>query len=166
MGAIEGLLKAFILVGHSDWGKSETLYSLTDNSRHSYYYLEDHCFITQRMSNDDESEWYSLYNSLERKIKKNWNSNPLLFALCPNFSEGAKNTINILELLKQNKYKMYFFVLQKKYTNNFRKDSLLVSPQEVQILMEYGEVEVFSEMKESFERAKAFESFIKKKIYE
>lgn len=78
--------KAFLLVGHSNWGKSETLYQLAENNRRKKYYLiSGEWFIIRRMSNDDNEE------SLERFIDSaDKYGHHLIIAFCPTFRPGEK----------------------------------------------------------------------------
>ena len=148
--------KAFILVGHENWGKSQTLKSLTDGSRYvKRININGRELFIRRMSNDDKPE------SLVRFVK---NLNPqhdtyVILTLCPNFHDSKRKTLNILAELSQ-EYELYFWVLKYKYAAN-----KTVSDVEIRRLEEYGEVEVFaSKQPESTERAKGLKKFIKKRL--
>lgn len=148
--------KAFVLVGHENWGKSQTLKSLTDGNRYvKRIDIIGRELLIRRMSNDDKPE------SLVQFVK---NLDPqqhtyLILTLCPNFHNPSRNTVNILSELAE-KYELYFWVLKFKYAAN-----QTVSDDEIRRLEDYGEVEVFaSKQPQSVERAKEFKSFIKKRI--
>jgi hypothetical protein len=148
--------KAFVLVGHENWGKSRTLKSLTDDSRYAKTIsIDGRELFIRRMSNDDVPE------SLVRFVK---NIDPqhyadVILTLCPNFHDPSRKTVSILAKLSE-KYELFFWVLKFKYAAN-----KTVSDNEIKRLEEYGEVEVFaSKQPQSTERAKEFMAFIKKRL--
>ncbi len=51
--------KAFFVVGHKNWGKSDTLEALTGGNYHFRYWpVNGHKFFIRRMSDDDRPEQY------------------------------------------------------------------------------------------------------------
>jgi hypothetical protein len=148
--------KAFVLVGHENWGKSQTLKSLTDDNRYvKRINLDGRELFIRRMSNDDKPE------SLVRFVKNlaPQHHSYVILTLCPNFHNSSRKTISILSQLAE-KYELFFWVLKFKYEAN-----QTVSDDEIRRLEDYGEVEVFSSKQlQSIERAKEFKSFIKKRI--
>jgi hypothetical protein len=148
--------KAFVLVGHENWGKSQTLKSFTDDSRYvKRISINGREFFIRRMSNDDKPE------SLVRFVKNldQQHHSYVILTLCPNFHNSSRETINILSKLAE-KYELFFWVLKFKYAAN-----KTVSDDEIERLKDYGDVEVFpSKQPQSMERAKEFKSFIKKRI--
>ena len=140
--------KAFLLVGHSNWGKSETLYQLTDrNRRKKYFQINDEWFFVRRMSNDDNEE------SLEKFIKSAWKYKcHLIMAFCPTFEKGKASAL-LNELSKR--FEINTFVLTHKYGGN---DS--ITSKEIKALAKYGIVEELKKKQEATQRAKAFKAFI------
>ena len=147
--------KAFILVGHENWGKSQSLKSLTDNNHHvRRIIINGKELLIRRMSNDDQPE------SLLRRVKKidPQRRTHVILTLCPNFHNPSRYTVNILNELAE-KYELFFWVLKFKYATN-----KAISEDEIKRLEQYGTVEVFgSGQAESKERVKGFKEFIEKK---
>lgn len=147
--------QAFILVGHPQWGKSETLARFTDDDRHTkhlYFFEED--FYVRRKSNalgDNKLEQFA--RGLGLRIWENY----LIMTLCPAFEEGRRTRI-ILESL-DTVYDLHFFVLR----NNFNCDRI-VSDEEIEVLKMYGQVEVLEEYLESVDRSHRFTQFIADKM--
>src|ERR1039457_6447625 len=102
--------KAFVIVGHAHWGKSETLKSLTDdNYRYHWIEIKDKWIFIKRMSNDDDEK------KLRDFIKKNtMDKDTLILTFCPSFEKGKKGH-EILKSLINKKFKLYFFILKNKY---------------------------------------------------
>ncbi len=143
---------AIVLVGHSNWGKSRSLKALTDDIvQFRYWQIADKTFFIRRMSNDDLSEELKAFiENLSPDEQEN-----VLLTLCPDFDEPLKHTkTNLITLSK--KYTVFFFVLQHGYgTNNS------ISPEEIEKLKIYGEVEVFSKKNAwASTRAKALRNYI------
>ena len=148
--------KAFIVVGHACWGKSKTFYYLTNKSSHKLFIsIGDKMFTVKRMSNDD------IGNKLLDYIKEMTNESReyLLFALCPDFKNEAKCTEEILENLRNNEYKQYFFVLYKQYGNE-----AFIKKEEIDKLSRFGKVCNYKESELATERAKALEQYIKDNV--
>ena len=105
--------KAFVIVGHNDWGKSKTLYQLTHKVwQVKWIEIKSTWIFIKRMSNDDIADGlYDFLNKIEIDVKKN-----IIITLCPNFNDPDRRTKKILNLLC-NKYIPYFFVIKK---NRFR----------------------------------------------
>lgn len=142
--------KAFIIVGHSNWGKSRTLRQLAGSPRRAWIEVNGIWIFVKRMSNDDIPQ--SLIDFL-----KNVDPNAkaiIIIALCPNFDDPSRKTDLILKLLKD-KYTSYFFVLKKRYSNNDE-----VTAAEIQALRSFGTVQVLEQRVEDTVRAKAFRTFI------
>jgi hypothetical protein len=146
---------AFV-VGHSNWGKSQTLRALTGGS-HSVRRTEvdDVEFFVRRMSNDD------LPNSFIERMKS---IDPAVWpyviaALCPKFDDQEVPTDSILDGLRKKGYRLFFWVIQKKYGT-----TEAVSPKEISVLRRFGKVEVLAEQYEANVRARRFKSFIKQVV--
>ena len=142
--------KAFIIVGHSNWGKSRTLRQLTDSPRRARIEINGISIFVKRMSNDDIPQ--SLINFL-KKVDPNAKG-IIIIALCPNFDDPSRKTEQILKLLK-NKYTPYFFVLKKRYLHDEE-----VTHAEIQALRSFGTVWVLEQRAEDSARANAFRTFI------
>jgi len=148
--------KAFIVVGHSNWGKSKTLCSLTEEIwQKKYINIKGYEIKIKRMSNDDISfkEVIDFLNKLDSK------KNPvIIITLCPNFVDKSKGTIEILDLLLT-KFKPYFWILKKSYNSTQE-----VKDEEIDRLRKYGCVEVFTKVDDSNIRAKEFRRFIENNL--
>uniref|UniRef100_B8HQM8 Uncharacterized protein n=1 Tax=Cyanothece sp. (strain PCC 7425 / ATCC 29141) TaxID=395961 RepID=B8HQM8_CYAP4 len=149
--------KAFVLVGHKQWGKSRTLKSLTNDSRYvKKITINDQQLFIRRMSNDDEPE--SLMQFV-RKLNTQRCTNVIL-TLCPNFHDSSRHqTLSILDELSK-KYELFFWILRFKYASDE-----MISDDEIRNLNKYGEVEVFTrEQPQSTERAEEFKAFVSNRL--
>ena len=145
------MAKAFILVGHSNWGKSKTLKALTGGKiQFRYYRIGEKEFVIKRMSNDEFSD--KLKNFCESLNPKE--SKYVLLALCPDFDDSQKYTEAILACLKS-KYELFFFVLRHKYNSN-----TCIADHEIDKLKGHGVVLVYDEKSEAKERADALKKYI------
>jgi hypothetical protein len=143
--------KAFLVVGRSNWGKSETLKQLTaGNRRLKYFQLDDQWYFIKRMSNDDDEK------GLIKFIDKNADiiNHDLIIAFCPEFEKPRDGNLILKKLSK--KYELLFFVIKHNY-----KQTDEISQDEIKIIKWYGLVNVYKEKKEAFVRAKALASFVK-----
>ena len=147
--------KAFIVVGHADWGKSDTLKALTNGSRHKQKWDigKVEVFI-RRMSNDDEEE------KLEEFVKGlDQDETPYLVAtLCPTFNMERRRPalLRILTVLRD-KYNLFFFVLRHQGKN----PDATIPRDDMAELDGYGTVHVFKAKGEKAETiARAFQVFV------
>ncbi|MEI9918162.1 MAG: hypothetical protein WDO14_05095 [Bacteroidota bacterium] len=140
--------KAFILIGHSNWGKSKTLKSLIGSVRVTHWTIKGVDFFVRRISNDDDEE--SLINFVD---KRTVNKGNIIITFCPSFDKG-KQVEAILKKLKKD-FSLHFFVLKHKY----RSDEIIPDT-EVAVLKKYGSVYVYPKDTEAAERARAFKAFI------
>jgi GTP-binding protein EngB required for normal cell division len=148
--------KAFILVGHSNWGKSRTLKCLTGNSRYvKKIPIAGITFFIRRMSNDDDGQ--SLLDFVSKIDQPN-----IIMTLCPNFQENEK-TIDILSTLTSNNYYLFFFVLKYKYDQSQK-----ISQEEIEELKNYSDsnfIEIFNDKNSpDYLRANEFRRFIEKHL--
>lgn len=151
--------KAFLVVGHEDWGKSTTLKALTDNSRYPRQWkIGSIEFFIRRMSNDDQLDSFKKFVS-----KLDLDLVPYLIAtLCPTFNneEALPDLLEILSTLKR-KYELFFFVLR----HNCQNPAITISDDEISKLERYGVMESFvSEGAKSQVIARTFETFVKKHV--
>lgn len=150
--------KAFILVGHSNWGKSRTLKCLTQNNIYRRnIQIGGIEFFIRRMSNADNSE------SLLRFVKNTEEPN-IIMTLSPNFLGNTK-TIDILKELKDSKnYQLFFFVLKYKYDQSQK-----ISQEEIEELKNYSDsnfIEIFNDKNSpDYLRAHEFRRFIEKHLF-
>lgn len=137
--------QAFFVVGHSNWGKSQTLRALTLRHQVRYWSVGHRNFFIRRMSNDDYLDrWADFVQQLDPK------SVPyVIIALCPN-----EDAIRVLERLK-GKYDLYFWVIRHSYG-----DARMISSKEEQALRALGAVQVLEERHDSAGRADAFMKFV------
>jgi hypothetical protein len=147
--------KAFVVVGHANWGKSMTLKALTNGEwRQIWISIKKSDVRIKRMSNDDLPE--SLIKFLEKINSENIIY--IIIALCPNFHDKSAKTLEILKLLSS-KYSPFFWVMKKKYNSSEE-----VSDTEIQELKRYGKVTIFQNQSESKVRAEEFKKFIEANI--
>ncbi len=146
--------KAFVLVGHAHWGKSETLKEFKGGGNRNLWITIENIRIFIRMTSNDDDE-----DALDNFIKDlEVGEKPVLvLTLCPKFSNGSK-TRKILESLNKD-YELFFFVLRRKY-----KPERDIPEEEISRLRPFGEVEVLEGKLEKKDRAKKFRDFIKKHL--
>lgn len=144
--------KAFVVVGHSHWGKSRTLRELTNSKRKAWIQLNGFRIFVRRMSNDDIAK--GLRDFL-RDIDNN-DKDIIIITLCPSFDKPERKTKEILELLR-NKYTPYFFILKRKYKGH---GEILES--EINELSSIGRVEILDGKIDDTERAKHLRRYIKR----
>ena len=149
---------AFILVGHSNWGKSQTLKLLTDNNPYiRYWEINGKKFFIRRMSNDDEAE--GLLNFVR---KLNPTKKPLLvLTLCPDFTNYKKRTLDILNVLHQN-YRLFIYVL--KYPSNPKRQSAKISDEEIEQIRSHGETLVWPDLVDAETHKVEFARFISENL--
>jgi hypothetical protein len=151
--------KAFLVVGHKNWGKSSTLKALTDGSRHPRtWVIKSVAFLIRRMSNDDFPEsLIKLVSGLDPDVVPN-----VIATLCPTFNDkkalpALLETLNIL----RSKYQLFFFVLRHKGSN----PDATIPDDESEKLERYGLVEIFQpEGAKPTAIAEAFQRFIEQHI--
>ena len=144
--------KIAFVVGHRNWGKSQTLRALTDdNYRARRTTIDGVEFFIRRMSNDDYSDSYvEFMSSLDPALRQY-----LIAALCAQFDDPAVATDAILKNLRAKGYQLFFWVIEHQYGT-----SEVVTAKEIQRLRTFGKVEVFSATAESTTRAKSFKRFV------
>jgi hypothetical protein len=152
--------KAYIVVGHARWGKSQTLAEFTNHdrrSRHMQFFGRD--FFVRRISNDDNES--ALIRFVENSIQDGgpvW-GNYLLMTFCPTFEKKRKpQAIHILETLCD-VYQLYFFVLQESYDRE-----RIITDLEIEALRRYGFVDILSGHHEAAIRARSLRRFIRENL--
>lgn len=144
--------KAFLVVGHSNWGKSWTLRKLTnDNVRQTRISINEQGFFIRRISNDDNPD--SLLKFAQKGIHNKGNN--VILTFCPNFEK--KESKEILELLNPH-FELHFFVI--KYQQHPKKDGV-VSDTEIKELRKYSDKsEIYSKKDLPKNIADDFQKFI------
>jgi len=144
--------KAVCLVGHEDWGKSETLYHLVGGSRHKGWITINNLNVFVRhMSNDDiPDSFIDFINNISTEIKPY-----IVVALCPNFKDPEAKTDYILKTIIKKGYGLHFWVLRYKYGSNYG-----ITAEEINELKKHGEVTVYSEKTEAEVRTTAFREYL------
>jgi len=145
--------KIIFVVGHSNWGKSKTIRELTNGSYRIKYknFFGKHFFI-RRMSNDDRPGNYKKFmTSLKPKDKQF-----ILATLCPNFEIENEITEQVLNSLRQNNYKMFFWVIKNKYGSQD-----IVKQKEIEKLRSFGDIFVYEKEEEAFERSQNLKKHMK-----
>lgn len=144
--------KAFLVVGHKQWGKSRTLKALTDeNHRIRSISIGDCSLFIRRMSNDDKP---NDFRALVRKLRPAQHGDAIL-AFCPVFDEDAGE---ILADLKEY-YDIHSFVLRHSFDGERH-----ISAEEIAALREFGPVQLFENRAEPADRAEALRAFIERHL--
>jgi hypothetical protein len=145
--------KAFLMVGHSNWGKSETLAHLTKHNRKKKYVeISGEWFFIRRMSNDDNEE--KLMTFIESAHKYNCH---LIIAFCPTFQAGEKGHKMLTVLSKD--FEIHPFVLMHEYSG-----TRVIERDEIVELEKYGKCKKYIEQGESTARSIAFKKYINSKL--
>jgi len=147
--------KAFLLVGHENFGKSKTLVELTESRNSQHIYIEKKYFALKRKSNDDIGKDLLKY---VKDILKNKYCEYLLLCFCPDFKDQKKYSVQILETLK-NECELYFFVLMKQYGRD-----KTVTSDEIKELKKYGDVFQYATSDDAHDRADELVKYIKKNM--
>ena len=137
--------QAFFVVGHKNWGKSQTLKALTGAHQVRRFTVGTRTFWIRRMSNDDrESEWLNLVRGLDPSSKPS-----VILTMCP--TTTAYNALRELS----SRYALFFWIIQQSYG-----DERVVSLEQEQSLRALGTTDVLTGRVEAGERAAAFRRFI------
>ncbi len=143
---------AVCLVGHEDWGKSETLYHLVGGSRQRKWIVINNLDVYVRhMSNDDKPD--SFLDFINNATPSN--KPKIVVPLCPNFMNAEAKTEYALNILRNKGYGIHFWVMQFKYGSSYG-----ITQEEISALREYGGVEIYSLKNEAHERAIAFKDYL------
>jgi hypothetical protein len=146
--------KAFLVVGHANWGKSRTLKYLTGGNVHVRNFpIGGNRFLIRRMSNDDYSENFSDY-----VINLNQEHDQyIIITFCPNIDDRKNETIKLLKILSS-KYDLYAFVLKYQYNSENT-----VADESINLLKNYCNLINIFEMKhaDANHRASSLYDFIK-----
>lgn len=142
---------AFLLAGHSNWGKSHTLKAFTDGSLVRSCDVEEIPFFIRRMSNDDFNEDYRRFiDSCVKDPSKN-----LIAAFCPNFDIPERFSLETLERLSAH-YRLHIFVLCYQYGTG-----QVISGPEIATMEGFGETRIYKGRdREARERAVALRDYI------
>ena len=150
--------KAFIVVGHSNWGKSFTLISLTGSRHKMWIKLNEKLLKVKKMSNDDIPKGPGgLLDYVEASIKSKYAY--IVLALCPNFVDADRETEHILQTLST-KYDLFFWVMRERYGDRATQ----VTEDQINRLKQWGTVEVFEGQAVDTERATRFKKFIEQHL--
>src|SRR5687768_10529410 len=108
MGTEKGI--AFLVVGHSNWGKSQTLRVLTDDDyKKRRMTIDGTQFFVRKMSNDDDRDGHPPFLDFAHALRPA--SKPhVIAAFCPTFGENESGH-EILDTLRK-RYELFFFVLK------------------------------------------------------
>jgi len=143
--------KAFIYVGHSNWGKSFTLKEITNgNPFKKTVQINQQWVWVRKMSNDDTA--VGLLNFA--KTIPNLNYQNFILAYCPN-QNNDQMAMDILNELQQH-CDLYFFVQEEKFGNS----NVKISTQEITPLNNFGTVQILTGQNNNIVRAQEFHKFI------
>lgn len=144
--------KVVFVVGHSNWGKSQTLRALTgDSHRVRRTEIAGTEYFIRRMSNDDQPEGF--IKRMKAMQPDFWPQ--ILAALCPDFDDPEKDTAAVLQSLRDKGYKLFFWVLAKQYGTDDR-----IQKTEISQLRSFGKVEIYDDEAEAHVRAKKFKAYV------
>jgi hypothetical protein len=141
--------QAFLVVGHSQWGKSKTLWALTNDHR-GWVTLDGKQFFVRLMSNNDVPDSYDKFINSLNPTKK-----PLVIAAyCP-----EKSPYPLITTLAK-KYNVLIWILEHNYA-----DTASITSTEIQNLRQFGNVECYSlRRSEAVARASALVQFIQANV--
>ena len=147
--------KAFIYVGHSNWGKSFALRHITDdNSYKKWAQINGIWFWVRKMSNDDQPiGLLKAVQAIPGEAVDHY-----IFAYCPTHEIDAV-ALQILGEL-QRSCKLFFFVQKSKYGS----PNQTIAADEISRLKRIGQVEILTGNAESNVRASRFLRFIRQFI--
>lgn len=144
------LKKIFLYVGHSNWGKSFVLKSITDNnSRKKIKDIAGNRFRVRKMSNDDNETKLLEFVKSVSSSKYHYH----LIAYCPR-QEVSSESKEILDILSSSG-ELFFFIQKMKYGGKAE-----ITTNEISSLEQYGRVEVLKDDLEYSERAARLKEFI------
>lgn len=150
--------KAFIVVGHSNWGKSFTLINLTGSRHKMWIKINDEWLKVKKMSNDDIPKGPGgLLDFVEASIKSKYAY--IALALCPNFVDADRETEHILQTLSP-QYTLFFWVMRERYGDR----NTQVTEDQINRLKQWGTVEVFEGQAEDTQRAVSFKKYIEQHL--
>ena len=138
------------LVGHANWGKSETLFYLANRSRHkALINIGDNRFFIRHMSNDDyPSNYFDLLKRIEIYFR------PYMIApLCPIISDNKIE--NLFNQLKDKGYELFFWIMKHQYRNDNS-----IKQEEIDFLKQFGKTSIYSNREEANIRASIFKDYI------
>lgn len=155
--------KAFVVVGHSCWGKSYTLNALTEKygggPKNRSVTINNKKIPVRKRSNDDMPTADELIKFIKKQAE---DSRCIIFPLCPNFSKKRqKDTENLLKILRD-LYDTSFMVLKKCQRSG---NSGEISAADIEKLRAYGDVPeelMVSEKLNEYARADMLKAFVEK----
>ncbi len=141
--------KAFLVVGHKNWGKSRTLRSLTGENAHVQWVpIAGQRLFVRRMSNDDQPEGFDEFVcSLDPAKKKN-----VIVAFCPVFEDGDAGAL--LRKLSEG-FNIFSFVIRHAFDGKREIDQV-----EIDALGRFGPVKCLEHRGDAPLRARALRDFI------
>ena len=147
--------KAFIYVGHANWGKSFAVKQLTsNNSRVKKIRIANKLVWVRKMSNDDDGLGLLRFvKNIPNEIYQNY-----ILTYCPKHESDniAKKILD--ELMKS--CDLYFFIQENRYIN--QRDSIPLF--EINYLQQIGTVHILSGKYDDTVRASEFYKFINQYI--
>ena len=133
--------KAFIVVGHKNWGKSRTLRALTgDDPYKRKIRIKRKILHVRRMSNDDRPQ--SFFDMVDHADP--FEKPLLIMTLCPTVMNRKRRFV-LMQALRtlHKKYELLFFVLRTDYYKKTRR----ILDDEIAVLARFGKVKMFSNTK-------------------
>lgn len=141
--------RAFLVVGHKNWGKSSTLHALSGGRQRSTQVTGIDVRV-KRMSNDDDDTGLAKYfKQLRPHVETR-----VLAAFCPHVTPPDLSGIRLLSIL-QPSYDLYFWVQVHSYG-----DGRTIAPAEIAALRGWGTVHEYRGQAQAAQRAMDLKTFI------
>jgi hypothetical protein len=144
--------KAFLVVGHENFGKSRTLDALVKGSRRRRASISGRDLFIRSMSNDDRPKSFHRWVGSISPEDKPY----VVIAVCPRHRDLRLNAT--LRKLKRS-YTIVSFVLRRAY----ERDGT-ISAREIAWLRRFGRVTVFKQRAEAPQRAGALRALIRRHL--
>ena len=144
--------KAFLVVGHSNWGKSFTLRALSGGTTKKWIRIRGQRVFIRYMSNDDvPGSFHRSVRGLD-PAKKHY----ICIAFCPRVSDApTAKTIRAL----RSRYDIVSFVMAQAYNGEKR-----LKPHEIGALKWLGDTRVLWERRSAPARARALRALIERHL--
>jgi len=152
--------KAFVIVGYTKWGKSETLKQAFHKKRQCEVKFDGRNFLLRITSNSDISSNRDTCESYCKFIENKIKNKDIIIAFNPDYNKERYRTNYILKLLSKT-HKCFFFILK----NHFRTNNPIkkISKEHIKNLKKYGKVKIVNFIDDK-KRAGEFENFVLKNL--
>ena len=153
-GNNSGVKKVFLLTGHRNWGKSQTLNDPNFAGKNLHIFINNIKVKIKKSSNGDNPDGVLDF------IEKNKNEPFLIIAFCCN-NDPSYRVQDIINKLKNYQYNLYAFVLEHQYPH----PQDVIPRSEIQTLRNDAQVYVYSQRGAvSSQRAADFKAYLVQNI--